>query len=396
MMTLLLCCGLMVQSASGADSLRASRLQLEGDAARTVVSLHFDRETHPSWFLLRAPYRLVIDLPETSFAIEPRAAAEGKGLVSIIRYGHFDEDHARLILGGDAPFTVESVEMAPEAEEDGYRMTAVLVAASASEFEAALAERAGRAAGERDSGDAPVVNPGARQEDRPFTVVLDPGHGGIDGGARGVSGIQEKSITLAFALELRKKLQGNENIAVFMTREKDVFLRLSERVKMAREHEADLFISIHADTIRYRSVRGATVYTVSSKASDAMAQEVAHGENLADRVAGIMAEEVPEEVNDILVDLLRRETQTFSITFARSLIGEMSNEIEMIKNPHRSAGFQVLTAPDVPSVLLELGYLSNPKDEELMRDPKWRDRAAGRIAAAIRQYKRKLGNGAGG
>src|SRR5690606_37647274 len=146
-------------------------------------------------------------------------------------------------------------------------------------------ERAGMTAGERDRGEAPPVNSGARREDRPFTGVLDPGHGGIDGGARGVSGIQEKSITLAFALELRKKLQDNDNISVFMTREKDVFLRLSERVKMARGYEADLFISIHADTIRYRNVRGATVYTVSSNASDAMAQEVAHGENLADRVA---------------------------------------------------------------------------------------------------------------
>src|SRR5690606_35351452 len=145
-----------------------------------------------------------------------------------------------------------------------------------------------------------------------------------------------------------------------------------------------------------RNVRGATVYTVSSRASDAVAQEIAHSANLADHVAGIAAESVPEEVNDILVDLLRRETQTFSITFARSLIGEMSDEIEMIKNPHRSAGFQVLTAPDVPSVLLELGYLSNPQDEALMRDPKWRDRAADRIVAAIRHFARERLQGAGG
>ena len=168
-----------------------------------------------------------------------------------------------------------------------------------------------------------------------------------------------------------------------LTRERDDFLRLDERVRFAREHAADLFISIHADTIRLKGIRGATVYTVSDRASDAEAAALAQRENLADQLAGIEIEEENHEVADILVDLVRRETHSFSIRFARSLVGELSTSVELIKNPHRSAGFKVLRAPDVPSVLVELGYLSNAKDEAQLIDPDWRDKAAERISAAI-------------
>ena len=168
-----------------------------------------------------------------------------------------------------------------------------------------------------------------------------------------------------------------------MTRDTDEFLRLDERVRIARQHEADLFISIHADTISRKGIRGATVYTVSDKASDAEAQAIADRENLSDTLAGIEIKEENHEVADILVDLIRRETHTFSMRFARSLVGELSPTVELINNPHRSAGFKVLKAPDVPSVLVELGYLSNAKDEEQLRNPDWRDKAADRIATAI-------------
>ena len=213
--------------------------------------------------------------------------------------------------------------------------------------------------------------------------MIDPGHGGIDGGAEGAKGTVEKSITMAFALELKEKLAKNGSYDVFLTREKDEFLRLDERVRIARQHEADLFVSIHADTIRLKEIRGATVYTVSDKASDAEAAALAVRENLSDQLAGIEIEEENHEVADILVDLIRRETHSFSVRFARSLVGELSTAVELINNPHRSAGFKVLRAPDVPSVLVELGYLSNPKDEAQLCDPVWRSKAAERISAAI-------------
>jgi N-acetylmuramoyl-L-alanine amidase len=391
-----LCLALTLSAAAAnTGQLRASGLSMTVDGGRTRISLHLDQAVEPGWFLLRGPWRLVIDLPPTRFAIDPEVARP-TGLVDSVRYGHFDDEHSRIIFGSDSPFVAERIAVRPDGE--GHALIIELAAASESQFEAQLAERAGlqRSAGKQDRAKASSIAQPGSSSDKPFTIVIDPGHGGIDGGARGVSGIEEKSVTLAFALELRRKLDALERFRVVMTRENDEFLRLRDRVRIARENEADLFISIHADTIRYRNIRGATVYTVSAKASDKMAAEIAESANLADLVAGIAIDEPSHEVSDILLDLLRRETQTFSIAFARTLVGELSDTVEMIKNPHRSAGFQVLTAPDVPSVLIELGYLSNPKDEEAMRDPGWRDRAADSIVTAILEFAKIRANGMGG
>ena len=195
--------------------------------------------------------------------------------------------------------------------------------------------------------------------------------------------------------ELRDRLRADGRYNVFMTREKDEFLRLDDRVRIAREHEADLFISIHADTIRLKGIRGATVYTVSEKASDADAQALADRENLSDQLAGIAVEEEDHQVADILIDLIKRETHSFSMRFARSLVGELSTTVGLINNPHRFAGFKVLKAPDVPSVLLELGYLSNAKDEEQLKNAEWRGKAAASISKAIEKFATSTG-GAGG
>ena len=182
---------------------------------------------------------------------------------------------------------------------------------------------------------------------------------------------------------------------VFMTREKDEFLRLDDRVRIAREHDADLFLSIHADTIRLKGIRGATVYTVSDRASDAEAQALADRENLSDQLAGIEIEEKDHEVADILVDLIKRETHSFSMRFARSLVGELKTTVSLINNPHRFAGFKVLKAPDVPSVLLELGYLSNAKDEEQLKNAEWRSKAAASISKAIEIFATSTGSAGG-
>lgn len=369
------------------DLLRAKDFRMAGDVARTRIVLDYDKPFEPQWFLLRKPFRLVVDMPMTAFAIDP-AATRATGLVSIVRYGRFDDARSRMILGGGSPFVVESIDVLKNEDGEGHRLAIDLVASSAEAFDQALARQSGLKAEVRTAPKEDRLGAQARRADgtRPFTVVLDPGHGGIDGGARSVKGAVEKNITLAFSIELKKKLESAGNIRVFLTRKDDRFLRLSERVAIARQHEADLFISVHADTIRFRGVRGATVYTVSDKASDDVAHAIASNENLADQLAGVAPEESNHDVTDILLDLMRRETQTFSIQFARSLVGEMSHTVELIKNPHRFAGFRVLTAPDVPSVLLELGYLSNPKDEALLRDPKWRNKAGDSIAAAVKKY----------
>ncbi len=369
-----------------AAPIEARDLKMAGDATRMRVVLNFDGEPNPEWLLLRAPHRLVLDLPETKFLLHPDDL-KATGLVEDVRYGHLEEGKSRLILTSKGPFTVERLDVLKNEEAPGYRLVADLVAASDRQFEEALALQsqitgATVATPKNDRlGKAP-----ADDASRPFTIVIDPGHGGIDDGAKGVSGTEEKTITLAFALELKAKLASTGKYDVHMTRDSDEFLRLDERVRIARQHEADLFISIHADTIRLKGIRGATVYTVSDKASDEEAEALAIRENLSDQLAGMEIENEKQEVADILVDLIRRETHNFSIRFARSLVGEFSNTIGLINNPHRFAGFRVLKAPDVPSVLVELGYLSNPKDEEQLRDPDWRGKAAESISNAIAAF----------
>jgi N-acetylmuramoyl-L-alanine amidase len=173
-----------------------------------------------------------------------------------------------------------------------------------------------------------------------------------------------------------------------MTRDSDTYLRLDERVRIARQHEANLFISIHADTISVKSLRGATVYTVSDKASDAEAQALADRENLSDKFAGMEIKDERQEVTDILIDLIRRETHSFSLSFAHTLVGQLSSTVGLINRPHREAGFRVLKAPDIPSVLVELGYLSNPKDEAQLLDAAWREKAATSITNAVALFAR--------
>nr|WP_235633423.1 N-acetylmuramoyl-L-alanine amidase [Aquibium oceanicum] len=356
--------------------------RMAGDASRARVVMEFDKEPQLKWFLLRAPHRLVIDLPETLFAFDAEAL-EPRGLIGGVRYGNLGNGSSRMILSTTGPFTVEKLSMLENENSPGYRLVVDMVADSEAAFEQALADQAETTGSTVNEDKKDRLGDSPERPDRPFTVVIDPGHGGIDGGAKAVDGTAEKEITLTFSKVLQEQLEQSGRYNVFLTRDDDTFLRLDERVGIARQHEADLFISIHADTINIRNISGATVYTISEKASDSLAKAAAERENLADSVAGIEIAEENQQVADILFDLVRRETHGFSVSFARSLVGELSDTIELINNPQRSAGFRVLRAPDVPSVLVELGYLSNPKDVAKLEDPEWRAKAAGSIGAAI-------------
>lgn len=383
--------GIVPFAANGAEPLpakdggpvEARGYSMSGDAKRTTIGLDFDREPEVKWFLLRAPHRLVIDLPETNFLLDS-SALQPLGLVTGVRYGDLGRGAARLIVTAGGPFKVDNLDLLDDADGSGIRLVADLAAASEAEFEAALAEQAettGSTLARR------VAQPAAGQVgDQDFVIVIDPGHGGIDGGAEGVSGTQEKVVTLALATELRDRLAATGKYEVHMTRDTDEFLRLDDRVKIARRHGADLLISVHADAIRFKGIRGATVYTVSEKASDAEAQALADRENLSDQLAGIPVGEEKQEVADILIDLIKRETHGFSMRFARSLVGELGATVGLINNPHRSAGFKVLKAPDVPSVLVELGYMSNAKDEQQLLSAEWRGMAAASIVAAVEKF----------
>jgi N-acetylmuramoyl-L-alanine amidase len=218
--------------------------------------------------------------------------------------------------------------------------------------------------------------------------MVDPGHGGIDPGAAAAGGMFEKDIVFAFAQKLKKKLEAEGRYRVLMTRDQDVFIPLGERVRLAQRVGADLFISIHADTIAGGGeVRGFTVYTGSERASDAESARLADRENKADAVAGADAAEPADEgVSDILQDLTIRETRAFSHGFASRLVGELDTVGRLNKNPHRQAGFRVLRAHDVPSVLVELGYLSSRKDFDLLMSDEWRDRATAAMTSAVDRF----------
>jgi N-acetylmuramoyl-L-alanine amidase len=217
-------------------------------------------------------------------------------------------------------------------------------------------------------------------------VVIDPGHGGIDSGALGEDGLLEKDVTLEFGRALAAEIRKNGRLEPVLTRDGDSFLSLGERVEVAHRHKAELFISIHADSVRQDYVRGATVYTLSDDASDDLAAALAERENRSDILAGLALEKQDEEDADILFDLARRETRNFSVRFAQALVEDIDGTIPLNSNPLRRAAFKVLKAPDVPSVLLELGYLSNAEDEALFLAESWPQKEAAAVAAAIEEF----------
>jgi N-acetylmuramoyl-L-alanine amidase len=229
----------------------------------------------------------------------------------------------------------------------------------------------------------PTEKPAPPADRRPV-VVIDPGHGGPDSGTR--SGEQtEKSLVLAFGLALRDQLEKSGKYRVAMTRTDDTFIPLDDRVKFAHNQSAALFVSIHADYLPHGEgdATGATIYTVSDKASDAEAEKLAESENRADAIGGVNLTQEPTEVADILIDLAQRETRTFSNRFAHILMGEMKTATRMHKHPLKSAGFRVLKTPDVPSVLVELGYVSNKSDLDHLVSDSWRQKTVSSMAQAI-------------
>jgi N-acetylmuramoyl-L-alanine amidase len=218
--------------------------------------------------------------------------------------------------------------------------------------------------------------------------VLDPGHGGIDNGTKATTGEMEKTIVLQFSLMLRDKIEKTGRYRVVMTRTDDTFVALGDRVAIARERQAALFVSIHADALRRTEgdAQGATVYTLSERPSDIRAARLAEAENEADAIAGLDLSSEPKDVAGILIDLARRETKTFSLQFAQAVVGELKPSGRLHPNPLRSAAFVVLKAPDVPSVLVELGYVSNKTDLKSLISAEWRDRTADLLVHAVDRF----------
>jgi N-acetylmuramoyl-L-alanine amidase len=361
----------------------ATDVRLGGDETQTRFILDLSRKIDLRAFTLADPYRVIVDIPEVIFKLPPKAGEGGKGLIKAFRYGLMMEGGSRIVLDVSKPVRIDKAFVMDTAAGDPARLVLVLVPTDRESFLRKMALD-DKTYAKPPTPSEPQVNNG---DPRPV-LVLDPGHGGIDTGTRALTGEMEKDIVLDVAKRLRDRIEKSGKYRVLMTRTDDTFIPLAERVDIARKAQASLFVSIHADSLPHREgdAQGATVYTLSDKASDPEAAQLAEEENQADVIAGVDLKSEPHDVAGILIDLAERETKTFSLQFAHKLVAEMKGVARLHKNPLKSAGFRVLRAPDVPSVLVELGYISNKEDLKSLMSAAWRDQTADSIAKAIDEY----------
>lgn len=372
----------------------ASDARLAGDSKQTRFVLDLDKPVQFRAFALADPYRVVVDLPQLSFKLAAGVGSAGRGLVKAFRYGLVMPGGSRIVFDLTGPakiaksYVLEAANGQPprlviELEEiDRTAFVQMLAPESRPELRPAIA---GANAAVAQGDNTAALKPGQAPDTRPL-IVIDPGHGGIDHGTQAGGGdFMEKNLVLGFGLALRDRIEKTGKYRVVMTRTDDTFVPLNDRVKLARSQSAALFVSIHADALPRGEgdAQGATIYTLSDKASDAEAERLAETENKSDAIGGVNLTDEPTEVADILIDLAQRETKTFSNRFARLLMGEMKQTMRMHKHPLKSAGFRVLKAPDVPSVLVELGYVSNKGDREYLVSENWRNKTVGSMTQAI-------------
>lgn len=364
----------------------ASDVRLGGDEGQSRLVLDLSQKIDIRAFTLANPYRIVIDLPQVTFQLPSKTGEKGRGLIKAFRYGLVMPGGSRIVIDLARPARIEKAFVLDAENGQPARMVLELAKVEREAFmrTIALDNRTPEVA-RKPATDPEMQSGDPKATDHRPIVVIDPGHGGIDNGTKASSGEMEKSIVLEFALLLRDKLEKTGKYRVAMTRTDDTFVPLAERVNIARARHAALFISIHADALARGEgdAQGATIYTLSETASDAAAARLAEDENRADVIAGLDLAAEPDDVADILIDLARRETKTFSVQFARGVIGQMRNVARLHKEPLKSAGFRVLKAPDIPSVLLELGYVSNRSDLRMLTSESWRGRTADALAQAV-------------
>lgn len=385
---------------SQAEALTATGLRFGPhgkDGMRIVVEL--DRRTRFSVDAVKDPPRLILDLPQADFDL-PKWVPEAPPLAKGFRFGQFDTARSRLVVDMTAPFKVTQNFLLPPA--DGSRSFRLVIDVARTEAMPPPGAPGGAAVA--------AVTPPDRQVDAPPVegssgkvtpapqgpiapkprkkplIILDPGHGGVDPGTHGVNGTDEKVIVLRMGLQLRRALLATGRYRVAMTRDRDVFVPLRDRIEIAHERGGDLFISLHADSNPHSDTAGLSVYTLSDKASDVEAAKLAAQENQADILAGADLSYQDPVVAGILLDLSQRGTMNSSIDFADDLVRELGDVTNLLRRTRRFAGFVVLKSPDIPSVLIELGYLSNRRDAKKLVDATHRARLCGAIVRAVDQH----------
>ncbi len=373
---------------------RAIRIAHHGGHTRFVVDLSEELSEKVSFAKPtdRPSKNIVVNIGTVTWSL-PHISGTGAGVIR--RYRYNDAGPARIVLEMTRPAVVTKTFRFSPNQQHSWRLVVDLAendqrvpvggSMSGAQF-LSLSSLQPRVHSGNTAFPLPPQPPSFLKKEHQLIIVLDPGHGGADPGATGVSGIFEKHITLAMALELREKLLSTNRYSVLLTREDDTFVALRERVASARAHNADLFISIHADAIAIPEISGLSVYTLSEESSDQEAAALAERENRADLIGGVDVSREPRDVANILIDLVQRETMNHSAQLASAFTRELRREIRLLPKTHRFAGFAVLKAPDVPAILLEMGYLSNPQEEQLLHQPAYRARLIAAMVRAIDDY----------
>lgn len=381
------CCVFSAADSAAASGITSMRIGQGVGSVRIVFDA--DRKFDYKVFLLNEPKRLVIDTFDVKVSPEIEKYVDKNNLVTKTRLGSVGTDGIRIVFDLQKPAIVKKAFMLAPQSNFGWRFVIDVSIASEREFSSKVGSKYALSnensfAGSYSSSSSKSSSK-AKTVNKKKIIVLDPGHGGKDPGAIGYSGVYEKNITLAMAKELKVILE-KEGYKVHLTRSTDIFIPLRDRVKIARKYNADLFMSIHADSAVNRSAKGLSVYTLSETASDKEAAALAERENKADVVAGLNLLEHSKEVSDILINLAQRETMNRSSEFASFMVQEMRKSVKLRDNTHRFAGFAVLKAPDVPSVLLEMGYLSNRTEERLLKQKDYRRKLAVSTSKAVEKY----------
>ena len=401
--------GLAVTPTALARTAAAISFRLHDHVTHTRVVLELSDGVGFSVFQLTQPFRTVIDLPEIDWTLLDLGDASKGGLVQDLRYGLFQPGQSRVVLDLGRPANVNRAFALPPTATTPWRLVIDLKPVSETAFigqagssKRILIARADGSLGQPRTLEVPVLNtagrptdgkflvperkPKIRRLDRKPVIAIDPGHGGVDPGAIGISGVKEKDITLAAARQLKSLLERPGRYKVVLTRTRDVSLGLRQRISISRRASADVFISMHADSVGRPNVKGLSVYTLSETASDREAGKLAEKENKADLIIGMDLTNESTDVRNILIDLAQRESMNLGAHLAAKLIAQLKREVTLLRNTHRFAGFAVLKAPDVPSVLLEMGYLSNRQEEKALKQKAYRQKLVVAIARALDDY----------
>ncbi|MGL5137106.1 MAG: N-acetylmuramoyl-L-alanine amidase [Beijerinckiaceae bacterium] len=356
-----------------------TQVALTRDSSGADLVIDISRAVAAQISTIPRPDRLILDFEGARFHAAPPRLIGAGGLVKAVRFGAFMRGQGRVIIELSGPARVAEQRFLP-LEGGGHRLVVRVAGADRATF-MSLAP-----GGADDLITGSVKAKAASPADKPL-IMLDPGHGGADTGAAGPAGEQEKTLVLDMAHLLRERLERGGKVRVQMTRTADIFVPLRDRVRIARQAKAALFISLHADAVPDETeVRGASVYTLSERATDEGAARLAERENRADQAGGVESKEEQDDVSDILFDLARRESRAFSGHFARGLVATLPKATRLHKNPLRGAGFRVLRAPDVPSVLVELGYLTTAEEAKVMMTDDWRRNTVDAIAEAVERF----------